>query len=168
VTVARFVASRNLSERNHAVATSARSGQGVATLRGLLRERTTALVGLSGTGKSSLASAIQPGLRLRTNEVSAFNSQGRHTTTQAVMLRLEMGGGIVDTPGIREFGLGGLGRRELAGHFPEIAALATGCKFADCHHLGEPGCAILQALETGSVAASRYHSYRKIYGPLPS
>jgi ribosome biogenesis GTPase len=147
---------------------SARTGEGVAALREVLRGVTTALAGLSGTGKSSLLAAVQPGLRLRTSEVSVRTSGGRHTTTQAVLIRLEMGGAVVDTPGIREFGVNGLRRRDLASAFPEIAALASGCRFADCLHAGEPDCAVRQAALDGRIAASRYRSYGAVLATLPA
>ena len=104
----------------------------------ILEGSTTALAGMSGTGKSSLVSAVQPGLDLRVSAVSD-SGEGRHTTTQATMLGLDGGGFVVDTPGVREFGLTGLRRRELAAFYPEIARLAPGCRFSDCAHLEEPG-----------------------------
>jgi len=145
--------------------TSAVSGEGVDELREMLRERITVLAGVSGVGKSSLLALIQPGLHLHTAEVSAFDRQGRHTTTQVSMYRLDIGGYVADTPGIREFGLAGLTRRELVSFFPEIAAM-QGCRFADCAHLREPGCAVRAAVRQGTVPLSRYESYRKIYESL--
>lgn len=145
--------------------TSAISGEGVDELREMLRGRTTVLAGVSGVGKSSLLALIQPGLHLRTAEVSAFDRQGRHTTTQVSMYRLDIGGYVVDTPGIREFGLAGLTRRELVSFFPEIIAV-QGCRFADCAHLREPGCAVRAAVRQWTVPLSRYESYRKIYESL--
>ena len=151
----------------HAVIkTSAVTGEGVDVLREVLRGSTTALAGMSGTGKSTLISAIQPGLDLRVAEVGG-SGEGRHTTTQATMLSLDGGGFVVDTPGVREFGLAGLRRRQLAGFYPEIASLAPGCRFNDCAHLDEPGCAVSTGRESGVVASSRYHSYRAIRETLP-
>jgi len=147
--------------------TSALHGEGVEELRALLRDRTTVLAGLSGVGKSTLLQAVQPGLMLRTGETSARRHEGRHTTTQVNMLRLEMGGFVVDTPGIREFGLTRLRRRELAQHYPEIVALASSCRFADCTHGADPGCAVRSAAEAGALASSRYANYRKIREDLP-
>ena len=109
-------------------------------LREVLRDKKTALAGMSGTGKSSLISAVQPGLSLRISHVSK-SGEGRHTTTQATMLGLDIGGFAVDTPGIRAFGLSGLRRHELAAFYPEIASLALKCRFNNCSHVEEPGCA---------------------------
>ena len=146
------------------------TGAGVDELGDLLLNKTTVLTGLSGTGKSSLISAVQPGLRLRTSHVSRSRKrrgEGRHTTTQVTMLRLESGGFVVDTPGIREFGLSGLRCQELAGYFPEVSGLATECRFNNCAHLDDPGCAVQAASAAGTLSATRYHSYRSIYETLP-
>jgi ribosome biogenesis GTPase len=145
--------------------TSAVSGAGVDELREALRGKTTVLAGLSGVGKSSLLAVVQPGLHLRAAEVSDWGD-GRHTTSQVNLLRLEVGGFVVDTPGIREFGLSGLRRAELIRFYPEIATAAEGCRFSDCFHIHEPGCAVKAAVGQGRVSAMRYHSYRKIYHDL--
>jgi ribosome biogenesis GTPase len=149
--------------------TSAITGEGVDELRCLLADRTTVLAGLSGTGKSSLLSVVQPGLNLKTGDISTSPGRtvGRHTTAQAAMFRLEAGGAVIDTPGIQEFGLAGLRRDELAGFFPEIVALASSCRFNNCSHASEPDCAVIAAQGAGSLAASRYHSYRAIHATLP-
>ena len=152
------------------IKTSAVASEGIDELRDLLRDKTTALSGMSGTGKSSLISAVQPGLDLRTSEVSVSSKhlgEGRHTTTMVEMHGLEVGGFVVDTPGIREFGLNGLHRHELAGFFPEISALAPECRFANCAHLDEPECAVVAGRASGSVPESRYHSYQAILSTLP-
>jgi ribosome biogenesis GTPase len=148
--------------------TSARTGKGIGKLRRILCGRTTVLAGMSGVGKSSLLEAVQPGLGLRTGEVSAHSGEGRHTTAQVSWLRLEMGGCVVDTPGIREFGLSGLRRAELARFYPEIAAIEEGCQFKNCSHTHEPGCAVKVAMKRGDVSATRYRSYNRIYDDLPS
>ena len=150
------------------VLTSALTGEGVDALWGLLQNRMTVLAGLSGVGKSSLLAAVQPGLELRIGTVSERSGEGRHTTTQATLLRLNDQTAVIDTPGIREFGLSGLSRPELAEFFPEIAALTPDCRFNDCTHLNEPDCAVQAAVEDGSIAASRYHSYQQIYETLPA
>ena len=149
------------------VLSSATTGEGVGELRHILTGRTTVLAGLSGTGKSSLAAAVEPGLDLKTAAVSEGSGEGKHTTTNATLFPLSSGGALVDTPGIREFGLGGLRRRELAALFPELKGLVSDCRFADCTHLVGPDCAVLAGVESGAVAASRYHSYERIYPTLP-
>ncbi len=148
--------------------TSAQTGLGVDGLRRLLQGRTTALAGLSGVGKSSLLSAIEPGLHLRVGEVSERRHEGRHTTTQVTLHPLAAGGFVVDTPGMREFGLSGLRRHDLAGFYGEIAALKGACRFEDCTHTREPGCAVKSAVRDGRVSAMRYDSYRKILATLPA
>ena len=149
--------------------TSAVTGEGVDELRRLLADRTTVVAGLSGTGKSSLLSVVQPGLHLKTGAISKQRGRtvGRHTTAQATMFRLEAGGAVVDTPGIQQFGLAGLRRHELAGFFPEMTALASSCRFNNCSHAEEPDCAVMAAQGAGSLAASRYHSYTAIHATLP-
>lgn len=142
--------------------TSALDGRGLKKLRKVLRGHLTALAGLSGVGKSSLLLALQPDLALRVGEVSDYSHAGRHTTTQVNLIELEGTGRVVDTPGIREFGLDGLRRAELVHFYPEILAVAGQCAFRDCSHLHEPGCAVQAALETGQVSTMRYKNYRKI------
>jgi len=146
--------------------TSAMEGRGIKQLRGLLRDKVTVLAGMSGVGKSSLLKAIQPGLDIRVRDVSDHWHEGRHTTTQVNMLPLEMGGYVVDTPGIREFGLSGLHRDELAGYYPEFLT-AGDCRFSDCVHLDEPECAVRRAVEAGEISETRYYNYLKIYETLP-
>jgi ribosome biogenesis GTPase len=147
--------------------TSAVRGEGIDELRQMLRDRMTVLAGLSGVGKSSLLAAVQPGLSLRIAETSVRRHEGRHTTTQVSLLKLEMGGLVADTPGIREFGLSGLRKAELAAFYPEILAQQGGCQFANCSHRHEPGCAVQDAVRRGRVSAMRYDSYQKIYDTLP-
>lgn len=150
------------------VMTSALTGQGLAELRSRLHDRITVLTGLSGVGKSSLLAALEPGLQIKVGRVSQSSGEGRHTTSQASLIRLDSSGAIVDTPGIREFGLAGLQRPELEQYFPEIATLSQGCRFKNCAHLTEPDCAVRQAVAAGDLAVSRYHSYQKIYETLPA
>ena len=159
---------RVYQELGHTVLfTSARTGQGVDALRAHLVGRETALTGLSGVGKSSLLMAVQPDLELRVADVSQARGEGRHATTQVSLLRLDGGGYVVDTPGIRELGLIKVHRHELVLYFPEIAALVGQCRFNDCTHTHEPGCAVLEAVEQEDIAWSRYHSYQSIYESLP-
>ena len=146
--------------------TSAIEGRGIDSLREALRDRTTVLAGPSGVGKSSLLTAVQSDLALRTGIVSDYG-EGRHTTTQVNLLELEMGGFVVDTPGIREFGLSGLSKGELVQFYPEIAALQAKCRFGDCSHTHEPGCAVKAAVQQDHLLQDRYHSYCVIYRGLP-
>ena len=148
--------------------TSAATGAGLTGLHDLLVGRTTALAGLSGVGKSSLLSAAFPGLDLRVGEVSARRHEGRHTTTQVSLHRLEEGGFVVDTPGIREFGLAGLTQRSLTGFYPEIAEAARQCQFTDCTHEREPGCAVRRGVQAGRIARVRFENYGKILHDLPA
>lgn len=138
---------------------SARTGRGLGAVKRRLAGRTTLFCGPSGAGKSSLLNAIQPGLRLRVGAISEATGKGRHTTTTAELLPLEIGGFVVDTPGLKEFGLWNLTRPELEAAFPEIAALAPGCRFPDCSHLHEPDCAVRAAVEAGTIDRERYRSY---------
>jgi ribosome biogenesis GTPase len=146
--------------------TSALTGEGIDDLCQLLQDRTTVLTGLSGVGKSTLLTAVQPGLQLRVAAVNEASHQGRHTTSQSRMAALDVGGYVIDTPGIREFGLTGLERSKLASFYPEIAALAGSCRFANCVHIDEPNCAVKAAVGR-QVSTMRYDSYTKILAQLP-
>ena len=149
--------------------TSAETGAGIENLRALLTDAVTVFAGLSGVGKSSLLSAIQPGLSLRAlsiGERGKNRNQGRHTTTMASLYPLKDGGAVIDTPGIREFGLAFLGRHELASFYPEIVARIGACAFADCSHTHEPDCAVKLAVETGELSELRYENYVKILESL--
>jgi ribosome biogenesis GTPase len=147
--------------------TSAITRQGVDELRAHLIGHETVLAGLSGVGKSSLLMAVQPDLKLRVAEISYHSGEGRHTTTQISLLKLNRGGYVVDTPGIREMGLATIHRHELVLYFPEIADFAGQCRFNDCTHTLEPDCAVIQAVEEGHIPWSRYASYQTIYESLP-
>jgi len=146
--------------------TSAAAGTGLEELKSLLKGRTTTLAGHSGVGKSSLANALDPSLRIRTAEVQERSGKGVHTTTTASLLRLPWGGYLVDTPGIREFGLWGMEERDLGACFPEIAARAPSCRFHDCLHDKEPDCAVKAACAGGEFAGWRYDSYRTLLGEI--
>jgi len=148
--------------------TSAVTGQGLSDLRQALRRQITVLAGMSGVGKSSLLNVLQPGFDIYTQEVSDYSREGRHTTTQVTMLPLDGGGFVVDTPGIREFGLAGLRRVELTAFYPEIARLEAQCRFGDCSHTHEPGCAVKAGLRQGQISQTRYHSFRRILDSLPT
>lgn len=146
--------------------TSAATGEGLDALRAALAGSVTVLAGLSGVGKSTLLTAIQPDFALRTGEVNHDEGQGRHTTSQAVMLPFGPDGHVIDTPGIREFGLAGLVRAELAAFYPEFGG--QGCRFSNCLHLHEPDCAVRDGVRAGRLSPMRYHTYRKILLTLPA
>jgi ribosome biogenesis GTPase len=150
------------------VETSVVTGEGLPALRELLAGRTATLLGHSGVGKSSLANALDPSLRLRVGAVNPETGKGTHTTTTVSLLRLPWGGYLADTPGIREFGLWGIRAVDLGRHFPEIAARADACRFRDCLHAKEPGCAVKEALEHGAIAPWRYGSYTRLLEELRS
>ena len=141
---------------------SASAGEGLGAVREFLHGQTTVFLGHSGVGKSSLANALDPSLRLRTASVHVATGLGTHTTTTVSLLRLPWGGYLVDTPGIREFGLWGVGPRDLAHWYREIAARAPDCRFNDCLHDHEPGCAVKEAATAGEIAACRYESYVRL------
>ncbi len=141
---------------------SARSGAGLESLRDYFARHTTVLVGQSGVGKSSLVNLLYPSAEVRVGELSTQLAKGRHTTTAACLYRLPSGGYLVDSPGIREFGLGHLDSRAVAEGFVEFRPWLGGCRFRDCVHLDEPGCAIRAAVEEGKISVRRYQSYRLI------
>ncbi len=145
---------------------SVKQSLGLEPLAEKLLHHTSVLVGPSGAGKSSLLNRIEPGLALRTNEISERVRRGKNTTVSAVMVPLGQGGFLVDTPGYSEVGLWGIEPRELASCFPEMRPLLERCHFADCRHLTEPGCAIKAAVRTGEVAADRYDSYQVLLNEL--
>jgi ribosome biogenesis GTPase len=145
--------------------TSALANRGIDDLHNTLKGRSSVLAGLSGVGKSSLLTAVQPELDLRTGAVSTRN-EGRHTTTQSTLITLDAETSVVDTPGIREFGLAGLTPQGLDQYFKDLATVASACRFRNCNHMDEPGCAVRVAVRTGKIADSRYHSYRQILESL--
>jgi ribosome biogenesis GTPase len=142
--------------------TSSRQGIGLELLHEAFRSRTSVLTGPSGVGKSSLLNAMYPGLDLRVGEISESVEKGRHTTVGAYMHPLPDGGYVVDTPGLREVGLWGVPADSLARCFPEIRVRSGGCRFADCRHIAEPGCAVREAVESGEISAERHESYVKL------
>ncbi|RYF62946.1 MAG: ribosome small subunit-dependent GTPase A, partial [Cytophagaceae bacterium] len=146
------------------LATSAIEGDGVEAFRKLLEGKITLLSGHSGVGKSSLVNAISPSLDLRTNEVSTFANKGVHTTTFAEMFELTPGTFIIDTPGIKELGLVETSKEEIAHYFPEMRNRLNQCRFHNCLHINEPGCAIKDAVIEGDIAESRYNSYLSMVG----
>lgn len=143
--------------------TSAVTGEGVDGLRDTLQGKLSALVGPSGTGKTSLLNATQPGLGLRVREVSQATCKGRHTTVVPQLLPLDVGGWVADTPGLRALALFDVDPEELDAYFPDIAPLVAHCKFSDCTHTVEPRCAVIQAVEEGQVSPHRYESYVRLH-----
>lgn len=138
---------------------SAKQGAGVDQVIDRMKGKTSMFAGHSGVGKSTLVNRIAPELELRTTEVSELYRQGQHTTTFAEMYDLPFGGQIIDTPGIKGFGLVDMEPGEIGDYFPEFFALKAECKFNNCLHLDEPQCAVKNALDDGRISESRYHSY---------
>ena len=137
-------------------------GTGLDAVRALVTGRTTLVAGNSGVGKSTLVGALEPGLALRTGSISESHRKGRHTTTFSAMYPLTGGGFLIDTPGIKGFGLIDIDDHELWHYFPEMMRIGAGCRFYNCTHTHEPGCAVREAVARGEVARSRYESYLKI------
>jgi ribosome biogenesis GTPase / thiamine phosphate phosphatase len=141
------------------ITTSRITGEGIEALRAKLKGRLSAFCGPSGVGKSSLLNSVQPGLRLKVGETSEITHAGRHTTVQAELLTLEIGGWVADTPGLRQVEFWDLLPEDVAFCFPELAPLMGYCKFANCRHRTEPGCAVRAALDEKRVSPRRYQSY---------
>ena len=141
---------------------SVEENTGVDEVASLLAGKTTLISGHSGVGKSSFINRILPGLVIKTQDVSGWSGKGMHTTTFAEMYDLPFGGKIIDTPGIREMGLVDISKQELSHYFPEMRAVLNQCQFNNCLHLNEPGCAVKEAVNTGSIHAERYVSYLNI------
>ena len=141
---------------------SAETGEGLEKLNALLNGKITLLSGNSGVGKSTIINRIMPELNLRTAEISTTHDTGMHTTTFSEMFPLPHGGYLIDTPGVKGFGTIDFDRHEVAHFFPEIFEIAQDCRFGNCTHTHEPGCAVLDALEEARIAQSRYNSYLSI------
>ena len=144
------------------IATSTRTGAGIARLRRQLVGHETVFAGQSGVGKSSLLNAVQPGLGLRTGEVSETSHKGRHTTRSAELLKLDLGGWVVDTPGIRQFELWEVSPGEVEGYFVEFRPFVPLCRYPNCLHLTEDGCAVRAAVCDDLISRTRYESYARI------
>lgn len=138
---------------------SAVTGQNITELRELLKDKVTVLSGMSGVGKSTLINCIEPQLQLKTASISDSHDTGKHTTTFAEMFPLSEGGYIVDTPGVRSFGIIDMEKKEISHFFPEIFRLSEHCRFYNCTHIHEPGCAVIEAVQNGKISESRYWSY---------
>ncbi len=146
---------------------SAANGVGLTDLRQALQGRVSVLIGKSGVGKTSLLNALQPGLRLPVKSVSQATGKGQHTTSHLEMFPLSFDGAIIDSPGMREFGLWDIDPFDLASCFPEMRTLVGRCRFGlDCRHDEEPGCTIRKAVVTGSISPYRYHSYLRLLEEL--
>jgi ribosome biogenesis GTPase / thiamine phosphate phosphatase len=148
--------------------TSAKTGQGIDEFKQALAGKVSVVTGPSGAGKSSLLNAVQPGLKLRIGEISAKVRRGKNTTVSAVMLPLDAGGYLVDTPGFSEVGLWGVVPRELPTCFPEMRPFIGNCRYADCRHMTEPGCRVKEAVEAGKIRVDRWESYRVLLEELES
>jgi len=150
------------------IETCALDARGVPQLAQQLAGAVSVFYGASGAGKSSLINAIQPGLKLKTGKISRFWEAGRHTTAHSQLIRMDMGGWVIDTPGIRVFRLHRLSVTELRGLFPEIVRFQDRCHFPDCTHDHEPDCAVFEAVESGELPPSRYASYVEMLDELRS
>lgn len=142
--------------------TSTKENTGIEELKKELKDKTTLISGHSGVGKSSLLNIIFPGMNLKTQGVSGWSGKGQHTTTFAEMFDLSFGGRIIDTPGMREFGLVDISKQEVSHYFPEMRERLNDCQFNNCLHVNEPGCAIKEAVASGEISEERYVSYVNI------
>lgn len=140
----------------------ARSEEGLDLLRDELKSKITVLSGHSGVGKSTIINKLVPNAKLRTGDISEYHNKGMHTTTFSEMISLPDGGYIIDTPGIKGFGTIDMEEAEISHYFPEIFKISSNCKFGDCTHRHEPGCAVLKAVEEHYISESRYKSYLSI------
>ena len=131
-------------------------------MREVLKDKVSVIAGHSGAGKSTLINKIEPGLNLKTDEISEINNSGKHTTTHAEMHSFSFGGYIIDTPGIRGFGITNIEKTEISHFFRDIFAISPRCQFSNCTHMHEPGCAVKQAIADGTLPLSRYNSYVNI------
>ena len=141
------------------IETSAKTGEGIDTLRELCKDKVCLISGESGVGKSSIIKALDSSLNPKISKISHVHLQGKHTTSLYEMYPLASGGFIIDSPGLRGFGLVDLGKTEIALYFPEMLAAAKGCRFTPCTHTHEPGCAVKEAVDRGEISAERYNSY---------
>ena len=141
---------------------SLKQNQGIDEIKNLIKEKITLISGHSGVGKSTFINAVLPKLQVRTQDVSGWSGKGQHTTTFAEMYDLPGGGKIIDTPGMKEFGLMGVEKQELSGYFPEMKRILDQCQFNNCLHINEPGCAVKKAVINGEIDEDRYVSYYNI------
>lgn len=142
---------------------SAQTGYNMSLFRELIKGKTSLISGNSGVGKSTLVNTVEPNLKLRTNNISSAHLTGKHTTTFSEIFELSFGGYIIDTPGIKGFGLIDIEKNELYHFFPEIFKFSSDCKYYNCTHIHEPGCAVVEAAKNGEISPSRYLNYLSIY-----
>jgi ribosome biogenesis GTPase len=145
------------------LAVSAESGEGMEELKATLKDKVSLIAGHSGVGKSTLINKLEPALHLKVKNISSYHEKGQHATTFAEMHSLSFGGYIIDTPGIREFGLIDFHRKEVAERFPEMRRYMHQCRYSNCTHTHEPGCAVKIALDEGKISPLRYDSYLRIF-----
>jgi ribosome biogenesis GTPase / thiamine phosphate phosphatase len=145
------------------IETSALTGKNMIKLAELLKDKITVLNSNSGVGKSMLIKSIDPDINLKINEISHYHKTGIHTTTYSEMYKIKTGGYLIDTPGIKGFGLIDFYKEELYHYFPEFFEISNKCKFYNCTHIHEPDCAVIQAVEIGKIAQSRYESYFNLF-----
>lgn len=138
---------------------SAKENKGLDELKEMMRNKSSVFSGHSGVGKSTIINSIQPGITIKTGEISDVHSSGKHTTTYSEMYELDFGGYIIDTPGIKGFGMLAMTKEEISHYFPEIFSLLSDCQYYNCTHTHEPKCAVKSAVENGEIALSRYNSY---------
>jgi len=143
--------------------TSAINGMNIEILKDMLKDKITVINGNSGVGKSKIIKYIDPSIEIKIGEISAYHKSGMHTTSYTEMYQLQSGGYIIDTPGIKAFGLIDFYKEELYHYYPEIFKISHECKFHNCSHIHEPGCAVIRELEQGRIAFSRYNSYSKLF-----
>ncbi len=141
---------------------SAKTGKNIIKVKEWLCGKISLISGHSGVGKSTIINKLEPGLDLKTDEISTVHQKGKHITTFTEMHKLSFGGFIIDTPGIKEFGLRDFVREEVAERFPEFRRIMHNCKFSNCTHVHEPGCAVKKAVESGEISSSRYNNYLRI------
>lgn len=142
---------------------SAKTEENIQELKNILANKVSLISGNSGVGKSTLINKIEPNLDLKTESISTYHLTGKHTTTFSEMFELSFGGYIIDTPGIKSFGLIDIDKNELYHYFPEIFRVSKDCKFYNCTHIHEPGCAVIKSVEMGEISPSRYINYLSIF-----
>jgi ribosome biogenesis GTPase len=141
---------------------SALRGDNLNLLKQEMKDKTNLFIGHSGVGKSAIINSLQPGLDIKIGDISSVHDKGMHTTTFAEMHRLDFGAYIIDTPGVREFSLIDFDKGEVAGYFPDLFSVMNDCRFKNCRHINEPGCAVKEAVSDGIINESRYNSYLSI------